>query len=112
MCLTIAPASGQYQTHLRKEQKQKTQHLSEVITYDKWTILDDPDVNVVVELIDDPIEAYEIVKEAMTRGKHVVTANKKMLAHHMGEFIELQQKHNVSLLYEASSCRYPDYTHP
>jgi len=73
-------------------------------TYDKRTILDDPHIDLVVELIDDADEAYHIVKTALQRGKNVVTANKKMIAEHLGEFIELQRTHNVSLLYEASCC--------
>ena len=77
---------------------------SELISYDKWEILDNPEINVIVELIDDADEAYNIVSEALKRGKHVVTANKKMLAKHLSELYDLQQKNNVSLLYEASAC--------
>lgn len=76
----------------------------ELITYDKWEILNNPEINVIVELIDDADEAYNIVSEAIKRGKHVVTANKKMLALHLEELFELQNKHQVSLLYEASAC--------
>lgn len=73
-------------------------------TYNKWDILNDASVNLVVELIDDAGEAYHIVKTALKQGKHVVTANKKMVAQHLDELIRLQQQYNVSLLYEASSC--------
>jgi homoserine dehydrogenase len=73
-------------------------------TFDKADILGDEAINVVVELIDDADEAYNIVSEAMRSGKHVVTANKKMLALHLTELLELQKKHNVSLLYEAAAC--------
>jgi homoserine dehydrogenase len=59
---------------------------------------------VVVELIDDAGEAYYIVKEALKRGKHVVTANKKLLALHLEELLELSRSNNVSLLYEAAAC--------
>lgn len=75
-----------------------------MITYDKYEILNDPEIDVVVELIDDATEAFEIVKTAITNGKHVVTANKKMLALHLTELFALQEKHQVSLLYEASAC--------
>lgn len=75
----------------------------ELITYDKWEILNNPEIDVVVELIDDVAEAFLIVSEALKKGKHVVTANKKMLALHLEELYALQQKHNVSLLYEASA---------
>jgi homoserine dehydrogenase len=76
----------------------------ENFSFDKNAILNDPEINVVVELIDDAVEAYEIVKAAIIKGKHVVTANKKMLATHLTELLELKDKHQVSLLYEASAC--------
>jgi len=72
--------------------------------YDKAEILADEQINVIVELIDDADEAYSIVKEAICKGKHVVTANKKMLALHLQELLDLQKQHGVSLLYEASAC--------
>ncbi len=72
--------------------------------YDPDEILDDPDINVVVEVIDDSEDAYQIVKKALQKGKNVVSANKKMLAEHMREMINLQKENNVSLLYEASAC--------
>ena len=77
---------------------------AELITYDKWEILNNPEIDVVVELIDDAEEAFRIVSEALKKGKHVVTANKKLLATHLKELYRLQQENNVSLLYEASAC--------
>lgn len=73
-------------------------------TYDKEDILENPEIDVVLELINDSDEAYEITVAALKAGKHVITANKKMLAEHLEELVQLQQKHNVSLLYEASTC--------
>ena len=67
-------------------------------------IFNDEEINLVVELIDDAEAAYHIVKRALTSGLSAVSGNKKMLAHHLPEFIELQQKHNVALLYDASAC--------
>ncbi|MFO0358717.1 MAG: homoserine dehydrogenase [Sphingobacteriaceae bacterium] len=75
-----------------------------IFTFDKQEILDNPEINVIVELIDDADEAFKIVSYALSKGKHVVTANKKMVAQHLKELYDLQHKHNVSLLYEASSC--------
>ena len=77
---------------------------SNIFTYDKFEILNNHEINVIVELIDDAEEAYNIVSHALKSGKQVVTANKKMVATYLKELVELQQKHNVSLLYEASSC--------
>lgn len=75
-----------------------------VFTFDKYEILDNPEIDVIVELIDDAEEAFNIVSYALGKGKHVVTANKKMVAKHLEELYDLQHKNNVSLLYEASSC--------
>ena len=50
----------------------------ELIVFDKEEVLNNPQIDVVVELIDDPHEAFSIVSEALKKGKHVVTANKKM----------------------------------
>lgn len=72
-------------------------------TFDKNDILNDPSINLVVELIDDADEAFRIVTTAMKKGKNVVTANKVMVAKHFKELVDLQAKHKVSLLYEASA---------
>lgn len=75
----------------------------EYFTYEKEDILNDPTINLVVELIDDAEAAFEIVTTAMKKGKNVVSANKVMIASHFRELVDLQEKHNVSLLYEASA---------
>jgi homoserine dehydrogenase len=73
-------------------------------TFDKEEILNDTDINVIVELIDDADKAFEIVSLALKSGKAVVTANKKMIAEHLQELIDLQEQYGVPLLYEASCC--------
>jgi homoserine dehydrogenase len=73
-------------------------------TFDKAEILNDPEIDIVVELIDDARAAFEIVKTALEHGKAVVTANKKMLAEHLEEIYNLQQKHGKPVLYEGSVC--------
>jgi homoserine dehydrogenase len=73
-------------------------------TFDKNNILNDGDINVVVELIDDAGKAFDIVSTALKNGKAVVTANKKMIAEHLQELIDLQEQYDVPLLYEASCC--------
>jgi homoserine dehydrogenase len=77
---------------------------AELFTFDKNDLLADPALTVIVELIDDADEAYLIVKEALMRGKAVVTANKKMLAEHLPELIEIQQTTGTPLLYESAAC--------
>lgn len=73
-------------------------------TFDKDDILQNKDINLVIEMIDDANEAYQIVKYALQNGKNVVTANKKMLAEHLEELVTIQKKYGTSLLYEASAC--------
>ncbi|MGZ4098905.1 MAG: homoserine dehydrogenase [Bacteroidia bacterium] len=92
-------------TRIAVKDKNKPRTLgSDIFTFNKYDILDNPEINVIVELIDDADEAFEIVKYAIQKGKHVVTANKKLVATHLQELYELQENHNVSLLYEASTC--------
>ncbi|MBO7194509.1 MAG: homoserine dehydrogenase [Alistipes sp.] len=67
-------------------------------------IFNDPNINFIVELIDDADTAYTIVKRALQMELPVVSGNKKMLAHHIEELIELQARYNVALLYDASAC--------
>jgi homoserine dehydrogenase len=73
-------------------------------TYNKEDILNDDSLDVVVELIDNADEAYEIVSTALKKGKAVVSANKKMIAEHFEELYALQQQASVPFLYEGSVC--------
>jgi homoserine dehydrogenase len=73
-------------------------------TYEKDELLNNPEINTIVELIDDAEAAYEIVTTAFRKGKNVVSANKKLIALHLKELIQLSRENNVSFLYEASSC--------
>lgn len=77
---------------------------SELFTFNKEEILHDSTIDVVVELIDDADAAFLIVKEALKNGKHVVTANKKMLAEHLEEIYDLQKRYDRSVLYEGAVC--------
>ena len=70
--------------------------------YEASEILNDEEINLVVELINDSNEALAIVREALSKGKHVVSANKKLIAEHLDELLNLAKENNVSFLYEAS----------
>jgi homoserine dehydrogenase len=86
-------------------QKDKERGLAkEKFTCNKDDIINNKDINLVVELIDDAEEAYDIVKRCLLNKKSVVSGNKKMLAHHLDELIALQEKTGAALLYEASAC--------
>jgi len=75
-----------------------------IFTTDKEDILNNPEINTVVELINDTEAAFEIVSRALSSGKNVVSASKKMIALHLRELIALQQKYGTSLLYEGAVC--------
>ncbi|MGM0530741.1 MAG: homoserine dehydrogenase [Bacteroidota bacterium] len=95
-------------THIRhicvKDPDKERSIGKEYFCYDPDTILQDDEVNLVVELTNDDREAYDIVKRALKQGKSVVSANKKMVAHHLEEFIRLQEATGSTLLYDASAC--------
>ncbi|HRP17562.1 MAG TPA: hypothetical protein PL128_06155 [Ginsengibacter sp.] len=73
----------------------------ELFTDQADVLLNDPEINVIVEMIDDADAAFRIVSTAMNNGKHVVSASKKMIAEHLPELLELQRSNKVSFLYEA-----------
>ena len=75
---------------------------SNYFSTDADRILNDEEINVVVELINDYEAAYEIVTRALKSGKHVVSANKKLIAYYLDELVSLAKANNVSFLYEAS----------
>ena len=72
------------------------------LTLEPYDILNDPEIDTVVEVMGGIDKPYEYIKYALSKGKHVVTANKAVLAKHMEEFLALAKNHNAALLYEAS----------
>src|SRR4051812_3601776 len=77
---------------------------AELFTTNKEELLEDKDINVIVEVIDDPEAAFDIVSTALKNGKAVVSASKKMIADHLSEILELQQQTDLPFLYEAAAC--------
>lgn len=77
---------------------------AELFTTSADEILSDNNINVVVELIDDAEAAYTIVTTALRNKKATVSANKKLIATHLQELIDLQKAFNVPFLYEAAVC--------
>ena len=77
---------------------------STLLTDERKDILEDPEINLIVEVIDDPEASYEIVSQALKRGIPVVSGNKAMLAKRLPELIRLQREFDTALLYDASSC--------
>lgn len=86
-----------------KDKNKKRKIDRSFFTFDREEILKRNNLNVIVELIDNADEAFQIVKDAMNNGVSVVTANKKMLAENFKELYYLQEKNNVALIYEGSA---------
>ena len=74
----------------------------QLMTDDFRKIEEDESIRVVVETIGGVEAAYEYTKRALQAGKHVVTANKQLVAERGCELLELARKKNVSYLFEAS----------
>ncbi|MCC8426027.1 homoserine dehydrogenase [Mucilaginibacter sp. UR6-11] len=73
-------------------------------TTDKNELLGNPEINTIIELINDTEAAFDIVSTALKTGKNVVSASKKMIALHLDELIALQHEYGTSLLYEGAVC--------
>ncbi len=86
------------------QKPRRTEVEASLLTDRAEDILLNPEIDLIVEVINNADDAYKIVKTALERGIPVVSGSKAMLAKHLPELIELQKKHNVALLYDASSC--------
>ncbi|MCE5213454.1 MAG: homoserine dehydrogenase [Methanobacterium sp.] len=74
----------------------------EILSTDINDILDDPEIDIVIELIGGYQPALSFILKAMSQGKHVVTANKALLAKHWDEIMESSQINQVRISFEAS----------
>jgi homoserine dehydrogenase len=77
---------------------------AELFTTDHKELLEDPSINVIVEVINETEPAYAIVSTALLNGKAVVSASKKMIAEHLPQLLALQQQTKQPFLYESSAC--------
>lgn len=69
---------------------------------DSFERIIESDCDIVIEVMGGIYPAYDYVKQALSKRKHVITANKDLIAEHGDELIDLANKHQVSLNYEAS----------
>ena len=72
------------------------------LTEDPFAVVNHPDIDVVLELIGGTELAKDLVETAINNGKHVITANKALIAKHGNELIQLANDNKVRLLFEAS----------
>ncbi len=75
---------------------------TEILTDNPYDVVNHPEINVVVELMGGVNPAWDYIKTALENGKHIVTANKELLAKKGEELFNLSEKHNRVVLYEAA----------
>jgi homoserine dehydrogenase len=75
-----------------------------LLAADAAVVLGDPEIGVVVEVIGGLKPAQAFIETALAAGKHVVTANKELIAKKGPELLAMARKHGVTLHFEASSC--------
>lgn len=73
-----------------------------VLTDNAYDILDDPEIDIIVEVLGGIDTPLEFIKRALNNGKHVVTANKAVISPHFEELNKIADDNKVGLLYEAS----------
>ena len=73
-----------------------------ILTTDCYEVVNDPKIDIVCELIGGVEPAFSLIKKAIENGKHIVTANKELLAKHGEELFNFAEKHNKVVLYEAA----------
>jgi len=91
-------------TKICVKNKSKKRSYEENWVYDQDSILEDQTIDIVVELIDDAEAALDIVTKALKSGKHVVSANKKMIAENLNSLLELEKEAPGTLYYEGAVC--------
>lgn len=72
------------------------------LTTDPWQVIRDPEIDVVVEVMGGIAGTKELILEALERGKHIVTANKDLMALHGSEILAKAQLMQCDVFYEAS----------
>lgn len=75
---------------------------SVIVTADAMEVVNHPDIDIVVELIGGTTVAKQFILKAIKNGKHVVTANKALLAIHGNEIFAAAHKHGVMVAFEAA----------
>tara|TARA_B100000959_G_scaffold14703_2_gene14386 strand:- start:8191 stop:9501 length:1311 start_codon:yes stop_codon:yes gene_type:complete len=88
---------------VRDPQKERSCDLSDItLTTDPFEVVDNPEIEIIVELIGGESLSLEIVLRAIRNGKHVVTANKALIAIHGNEIFSAAQEQGVTVAFEAA----------
>ena len=91
------------QVAVRRAERAREIGVPEKLAVADWRkLVANPDLDVIVELIGGTTEAFELIQQALQNGKHVITANKALLAERGAELFQAALKHQKHLLFEAS----------
>lgn len=86
-----------------KNKKRNIEGLDEsIITDDAYEVVNNPEIQIVAELVGGINPAFNLIKTAIKNGKHIVTANKELLAKHGEELFNFAEENNKVVLYEAA----------
>ena len=86
-----------------KNKKRNIENLDEsIITDNPYEVVNDPEIQIVAELVGGVEPAFDLIKTAIKNGKHIVTANKELLAKHGEELFNFAEENNKVVLYEAA----------
>jgi len=88
---------------VRDPQKKRSANISpRLLTIDPGQLINDPEIDIVIEVIGGETDALEYIKKAISSGKHIVTANKEVMAKHGPKLLALAAEHKVDIRHEAS----------
>jgi homoserine dehydrogenase len=91
------------QVAVRRAERAREVGVPEKLVVADWRkLVANPDLEVVVELIGGTTEAFDLIQQALQNGKHVITANKALLAERGAELFQTALKNQRHLLFEAS----------
>ncbi len=82
--------------------KRNVEYDKKILTNNAYDIINDPEIDIVIELIGGLKPAKEFVENSLSNKKHVITANKALFSYYGAEILELAEKNGVSFLFEAS----------
>ena len=76
--------------------------IQDKIVHDYEVVVNDPEINIIVEVMGGVEPAYTFVKRALLSGKSVCTSNKELVAKHGAELLDIARERNINFLFEAS----------
>lgn len=85
-----------------KSKERQLQIDSSKLTEDPWEVIDDPEIDIIIEVMGGVEHTKSLILEALDRGKHIITANKDLMALHGPEILSKAQANRCDVLYEAS----------